>query len=523
MKKLLIIAIIATAALSVVSCGDDDTQVEGALSISGIPANATLTLGETLSVTNIAISAEDGISTFGVSINKGAEISLLGDDFTAGSTTYTASATLGTSNLTSGNITLIFTLTDADGDATTFTHTLVLSDVPIVAVTGRLTGTVNWTPSNIYQLNGKVVVDEGATLNIAAGTIIKGAEGEGSLASALVVARGGTLNISGTAAAPVVFTSVQDDIQPGQIAGSNLDETDNGLWGGLIILGSGMVSNGDGDTFGQIEGIPADELFGRYGYGDMDANGNPTKFQSAVQTASSGTMTYFSIRHGGALIGEGNEINGLTLGGVGSGTTINHIEVVANFDDGIEPFGGAVNINNALVWSQGDDAYDCDESYDGTITNFIYISGDESDHGFEIDGPKGSTHNDGVAKFRNGTFKGSQIANDGEYGDFRVAARIDIDGLYAFNFQSGKDFEIDDDRGSTNFSSGPSSLANISINSTDTLSDLFEDEADNPTGAWSNPSSFAIIVTSAPSTGLADATEFAGWTFADAKGELADF
>ena len=523
MKKLLAIAILATTALFTVSCGDDDdTQVKGSLSISGIPANATLTLGETLSVNNITISAEDGIATFGVSVNGGAETSLLGEDFVAGSTTYTINATLGTSTLTAGNITLVFTLTDTDGDTATFTHTLVLSNVPIVSVTGLITGTVNWSASNIYQLNGKVVVDEGATLNIAAGTIIKGAEGEGSLASALVVARGGTLNISGTATAPVIFTSVQDNIQPGQVSGSNLDKTDNGLWGGLIVLGSGRISNGAGDTFGQIEGIPADEIFGRYGYGDSDADGKPTNFQSPMQTASSGTMTYFSIRHGGALIGAGNEINGLTLGGVGSGTTINYVEVVANFDDGIEPFGGAVNISNALVWSQGDDAYDCDESYDGTITNFIYISGDESDHGFEVDGPKRSTHNDGVAKFRNGTFKGSQVSTDGEYGDFRVAAQVNIDGLYAFNFQLGKDFEIDDDDARWIGTNPISSMTNITINTSDALTSVFNN-TDTDGTAWGTPSDFATIVTSAPSTGLADATEFAGWTFADAKGELDDF
>lgn len=527
MKRLLAIAMLITGTLMMVSCGDDDgATVEGAITITGIPTNAQITAGSSLSVTtDVVIAAEDGISAFTVSIEGGTALDLLAGatDFVAGdaSYTYTGGFTLDVSALAAAVYEVVFTLTDVGGDTEMFTHILTVNSVPVVSVTGLLEGTVNWTADNIYQLNGKVVVEDGVTLNIAAGTIIKGAEGEGSLASALVVARGGTLNISGTAVAPVIFTSVNDNIQPGEVAGTSLDIDDTGEWGGLIILGNGEISNGDGDTFGQIEGIPADDTFGAYGYGDAGSD-----FQTASQTANSGTMRYFSIRHGGALIGQGNEINGLTMGGVGSGTTIEYVEVVANFDDGIEPFGGAANITNALVWGQGDDAYDCDESYDGTISNFIYIAGPESDHGFEIDGPKGTTHNDGVAKFRNGSLKGSATGDGVEYGDFRVFAQVDIDGVYAFGFQSGKDYEIDNSDGATDArwigASPVSSLTNMTINSTDALTDLFNNTVDAGT-AWATPSDFASIVTSAPSTGLADATQFAGWTYADSQGQLSDF
>ena len=120
----------------------------------------------------------------------------------------------------------------------------------------------------------------------------------------------------------------------------------------------------------------------------------------------SGLLQYISIRHGGALIGEGNEINGLTLGGGGSATVIENVEVVGNLDDGIECFGGTVNITNAIVWAQGDDAYDLDQSYAGTIDNFIYIAGIDSDHGLEIDGPESSVNADGKFKLINGTMIG---------------------------------------------------------------------------------------------------------------------
>ena len=93
-----------------------------------------------------------------------------------------------------------------------------------------------------------------------------------------------------------------------------------------------------------------------------------------------------------STIGAGNELNGLTLGGVGSHTTIDKIEVVGNLDDGIEFFGGTVDASNLLVWAQGDDAFDIDQAYSGTISNIAYISGLDSDHGMEIDGPEGASN-----------------------------------------------------------------------------------------------------------------------------------
>jgi len=198
-----------------------------------------------------------------------------------------------------------------------------------VVISGFIDSDTEWTSDNIYELAGKVVVEDGATLTIQAGTIVKGREGTGSLASALVVARGGKIMANGNADEPIIFTSVLDNIQRGQLSGTNLTEIDNSKWGGLIILGRAPISAEEGDTEAQIEGIPADEEFGRYGGGDSPSIGD-----------NSGVLRFVSIRHGGSLIGEGNEINGLTLGGVGTGTVIENVEVVANLDDGIECFGG---------------------------------------------------------------------------------------------------------------------------------------------------------------------------------------
>jgi len=238
-----------------------------------------------------------------------------------------------------------------------------------------------WNADSIYQLSGRVTVTNGATLTIEPGTIIKGKPGSGANASALVIARGAKLIAEGTEDAPIIFTSTADnisieDIEAGIFSSPNLNPTINGLWGGVIILGNAPISasNDVGDVSQvQIEGIPTSDPNGLYG------GNNPTD--------NSGVLRYVSIRHGGANIGSGNEINGLTLGGVGSGTVIDNIEIVANQDDGIEFFGGAVNVTNVVIWNVGDDAIDTDQAWSGTLDNFIIKS--PQGHCFELDGPEG--------------------------------------------------------------------------------------------------------------------------------------
>lgn len=258
-----------------------------------------------------------------------------------------------------------------------------------ISKSGMITADETWTAGNVYILNQKVVVASGVTLTIEAGTIIKGSEGTGSLASALVVAQGAKLNAVGTASQPIIFTSVLDNIKPGELTGTNLDKDDKGLWGGVLILGYAPISAADGDVLSQIEGIPAGESFGAYGGSNAADN--------------SGTLAYISIRHGGALIGANNEINGLTLGGVGSGTSIANIEIVANLDDGIEFFGGTVNVTNVLVGYTGDDGLDIDQNYAGTIDGFVVLTDANSDKGLEVDGPENATYNTGMFTLRNGS------------------------------------------------------------------------------------------------------------------------
>lgn len=293
--------------------------------------------------------------------------------------------------------------------------------------TGVITTDETWTADRIYQLNGRVIIGDGATLTIEEGTIVKGQEGEAENASVLIVDRGGKINAVGTAAKPIIFTTVLDKIAVGETT-STLTKTDNETWGGIIMLGKAPISAKSGDTESGIEGLPANEEFGKYG--------------GSVANDDSGTLQYVSIRFGGITIGDGNEINGLTLGGVGSGTTIDQVEVFATLDDGIEFFGGTVNVTNAVVAWQGDDGIDIDQNYSGTVTNFVVThgAGVGTDEGLEIDGPEGSLK-DGKFTLKDGTVISD--GTDGSAADLKSDAQGVMDNIVFEGYEAGAILKVE--------------------------------------------------------------------------------
>ena len=195
-----------------------------------------------------------------------------------------------------------------------------------VRVTSDIESNVTWTSDNYYVLDGFIFVEEGATLTIQEGTKIYAEEGSEANASALVIKRGGKINAVGTADEPIVFTSIQEK-------DNELTKDDRGFWGGLIILGKAPHNNPGNDNF--IEGVPVDE---QAYYGGDDPLDN------------SGRLKFVSIRHGGSELGQPDEeINGLTLGAIGSSTSNSFVEVIANDDDGVEWFGGNVNAKHLVV------------------------------------------------------------------------------------------------------------------------------------------------------------------------------
>ena len=325
-----------------------------------------------------------------------------------------------------------------------------------VIITSNITTNTTWTSDNIYELAGRIAITNGATLTIEPGTIIKGQVGTGANATALLVSRGSKLIAEGTSNLPIIFTSVADEItleqiKNGNFISPNLDPISQGLWGGVIILGYAPISASASEV--QIEGIPTTDLNGLYGGNNPDDN--------------SGVLKYVSIRHGGANIGNGNEINGLTLGGVGSSTIVENIEIVGNQDDGIEFFGGNVNVNNLIVWYPSDDAIDTDQSWGGTLNNFIVICGNGTDHALEIDGPEGNYLASNT--IRNGSIKGS---NESELGDFRACPRGTFENILFFDFPdpsiNGRgDLSISNPTNTTcstdNFNNGVLTFSNLQV------------------------------------------------------------
>ncbi len=250
----------------------------------------------------------------------------------------------------------------------------------VVITNADISGTTYWSNDNIYELDGFVYVEDGEVLIIEAGTIVKGNPGQGAGATALIVARGGKIYAQGTPELPIIFTSVSDNLDnpndiPNPPAGDGIGK---GLWGGVILLGRASMNDPQDSNF--IEGLPAGDARNAYGggaAGDDDED-------------NSGVMKYVSIRYAGSNIGANNEINGLTMGGVGRGTVISHIEVFANLDDGYEWFGGTVLCKYLVAAYGGDDGMDYDEGWRGAV-QYAFVVADTGSEGSE----RGGEHDGG--------------------------------------------------------------------------------------------------------------------------------
>ena len=224
-------------------------------------------------------------------------------------------------------------------------------DKPVIVVTNEITGTETWIASNYYVLRGAVFVRNAATLNIQPGTTIIGEAGS---VGTLIVQRGGRLNAIGTREQPIVFTSDQREGARGR-----------GDWGGIIINGRAPVNIPGGEGVGEADtGV----------YGGNDPNDN------------SGTIRYVRVEFAGVEFSPDNELNGIAFQGVGRGTTVDHVQIHMNRDDGLEWFGGTVDIKYAVVSNAADDSFDWTQGWTGRA-QFIAIhqKSDDGDWGIEAD------------------------------------------------------------------------------------------------------------------------------------------
>ena len=234
-----------------------------------------------------------------------------------------------------------------------------------VTVTGNITTNTTWTSGNTYLISGLVYV-KGATLTIQPGTVILG---DATVAnSSLVITKGAKINAVGTSTNPIVFSSSKD-------AGTRAI----GDWGGLIILGKSTVNKVGG--IGNIEGIAVS--------GDTEFGGGLTPDDND----NSGNLKYVRIEFGGYIFATDQEINGLTMGGVGRNTIIDFVQCSFINDDAFEWFGGTVNCSHLVAYRCLDDDFDTDNGFSGSVQFCLGVrdadisdqSASSTSEGFESD------------------------------------------------------------------------------------------------------------------------------------------
>jgi hypothetical protein len=225
---------------------------------------------------------------------------------------------------------------DGDGDS---------AECTIVEVSAAIEADTTWTADNCYVLSDLIFVN-GAVLTIEPGTEIRGLNG-----SALIVEKDSMIMATGTADAPIVFTS-------------NLPSPAPGDWGGLVLLGSATANIG----VGMAEGFPVPPTYG----GDTDSH-------------NCGTLQYVRVEYAGFAISEGNELNGITFYACGTGTTVSYVQSHMGLDDGLEWFGGTMNADHIVVTGASDDSLDIDQGFHGTISHvFVHQNPAVGDNCFEV-------------------------------------------------------------------------------------------------------------------------------------------
>jgi hypothetical protein len=228
-----------------------------------------------------------------------------------------------------------------------------------VLVGNYLTGSNHWSSSNTYVMTNFTYVLSNAVLVIEPGTVVKGRDGSYPNYGTLIINRGGKIIADGTRANPIIFTAEGDDVNDPfdlPIAGTG----SRGLWGGIVINGRAQIN-----CSVRLTGTPLQDAY--EGLPDSTTPGGEFlhRFGGDDDNDNSGILRFVSIRHGGKLIEANREINALSLGAVGRGTTIEYVEAYLTADDGFEFFGGSVNTKYLVSAFNDDDSFDTDQGYRG--------------------------------------------------------------------------------------------------------------------------------------------------------------
>ena len=290
-----------------------------------------------------------------------------------------------------------------------------------VTVQGDITANRTFDSDTIYELRGGVFVNDGVTLTIEAGTRIEGGNDNGVFAF-LATRQGGILDAQGTANSPIVFTSREASPAAGD-------------WGGVLLSGKAPINRGE-TAVAEVAGLV---------YGGNETEDN------------SGTLRYVRIEYSGGKINDESEFNGLSLYGVGSGTTVEFIQIFRGFDDGIEFFGGTVNLKWAIVNGAGDDSFDWTDGWVGNGQFWIAQQfTNRGDKGIEADNLSADT---AAEPFSDPTLSNLTLVvvddGDGENKgiEFRQGTKVTAYNMIVKGLTS-KGIEVDDDQTMINLNNG---------------------------------------------------------------------
>ena len=266
---------------------------------------------------------------------------------------------------------------------------------PTVTVSGVITSNTTWTKNNVYLLQGLVFVDSLVTLTIEAGTVVRG--DANTIISTLIIQRGGKLIANGTSCNPIVFTS-------SKASGARV----KGDWGGIVFLGRGLNNLG---TDIPVEGIGNSNVRGRHG--------------GTISNDNSGSLTYARVEFAGYQIAVDNELNGITFGSVGSGTTVDYVQTSFGFDDAFEWFGGSVNCKHLVAYRNLDDDFDTDNGFSGTVQFALAVKDPAvADNGTSSTSEGFESDNNGTSPYTPTPKTSAKFYNVTQIGAFRCGSNL---------------------------------------------------------------------------------------------------
>lgn len=245
--------------------------------------------------------------------------------------------------------------------AALLTSSSLRAQLPVSVVNNNIQTDRTWSSDTVYQLDGFVYVKGGATLTIQPGTVVQGyisGGGSGSLGT-LIITKDAFINARGTACSPIVFTSAK---APGQRGA--------GDWGGIVLMGEARLNSGTN----------AGTYFTDVVEGGLTGDVNDRTYGGNNDNDSSGVMQYVRIEFAGAALMPNEEINGLTLAGVGASTVLDHIMISYSGDDALEALGGKVNMSHLVTLGTTDDDLDFDKGFRGYLQfGLIYKEANTAD------------------------------------------------------------------------------------------------------------------------------------------------